>query len=147
MKKINKMLDDYSASHQNRTNQIIHKFCVPTILFSVIGLILVIPSPSFFGELNWALISIILAFTYYLKLSLKYALLMIPVFVLMYFGNVFLLEKGILLLASIIIFILSWLVQFWGHEIEGKKPSFLKDVFFLLIGPLWVLKSVLKLKD
>ena len=31
-----------------------------------------------------------------------------------------------------------------GHKIEGKKPSFLKDVVFLLIGPAWLLSMIYK---
>ena len=34
------------------------------------------------------------------------------------------------------IFVLAWTGQFYGHKIEGKKPSFFKDLNFLLIGPL-----------
>jgi uncharacterized membrane protein YGL010W len=37
---------------------------------------------------------------------------------------------------------LAWIGQFYGHKIEGKKPSFLKDLEFLLIGPLWVIQKV-----
>jgi uncharacterized membrane protein YGL010W len=40
---------------------------------------------------------------------------------------------------SIAIFVLAWIGQFVGHQIEGKKPSFFDDVRFLLIGPLFVL--------
>ena len=47
-----------------------------------------------------------------------------------------------LLTASIIIFIAGWIGQFWGHKIEGKKPSFAKDLQFLLIGPLWVIQKI-----
>jgi uncharacterized membrane protein YGL010W len=39
---------------------------------------------------------------------------------------------------SLAIFIVAWIGQFIGHKIEGKKPSFFKDLQFLLIGPLWV---------
>ena len=39
----------------------------------------------------------------------------------------------------IVIFIISWIGQFIGHKIEGKKPSFFQDLQFLLIGPLWLL--------
>ncbi len=39
----------------------------------------------------------------------------------------------------IAIFVLAWIGQFIGHKIEGKKPSFLDDLRFLLIGPLFVL--------
>ena len=42
----------------------------------------------------------------------------------------------------LIIFALAWAGQFWGHKVEGKKPSFLKDLQFLLIGPLWLLHFV-----
>jgi uncharacterized membrane protein YGL010W len=42
------------------------------------------------------------------------------------------------------IFVITWIFQFVGHKIEGKKPSFLKDLQFLLIGPIWLLHFVLK---
>lgn len=42
------------------------------------------------------------------------------------------------------VFIVTWIFQFIGHKIEGKKPSFLKDLQFLLIGPIWLLGFILK---
>jgi uncharacterized membrane protein YGL010W len=39
---------------------------------------------------------------------------------------------------SLVIFVVAWIGQFIGHAIEGKRPSFFKDVQFLLIGPLWL---------
>jgi uncharacterized membrane protein YGL010W len=42
------------------------------------------------------------------------------------------------------IFAFSWIVQFLGHKIEGKKPSFLKDIQFLLIGPAWLMHFIYK---
>jgi uncharacterized membrane protein YGL010W len=38
-----------------------------------------------------------------------------------------------------VIFVVGWIGQFIGHAIEGKRPSFMKDIQFLLIGPLWLL--------
>ena len=43
------------------------------------------------------------------------------------------------LAASLIVFGLAWVGQFIGHGIEGKKPSFLHDLQFLLIGPAWLM--------
>jgi uncharacterized membrane protein YGL010W len=40
---------------------------------------------------------------------------------------------------SIAVFVVAWIGQFIGHKIEGKKPSFLDDLRFLLVGPLFVL--------
>jgi uncharacterized membrane protein YGL010W len=42
------------------------------------------------------------------------------------------------------LFVLAWIGQFIGHKIEGKKPSFLHDLVFLLIGPAWLLHFVYK---
>jgi uncharacterized membrane protein YGL010W len=43
---------------------------------------------------------------------------------------------------STTIFTIAWIGQFYGHKIEGKKPSFLKDLQFLMIGPAWVIENV-----
>ena len=47
-----------------------------------------------------------------------------------------------LLPVSIGIFVVSWVFQFIGHKIEGKKPSFLEDLQYLLVGPLFVLSKL-----
>jgi uncharacterized membrane protein YGL010W len=43
---------------------------------------------------------------------------------------------------SIAVFVLAWIGQFVGHRIEGRKPSFLEDLRFLLVGPAWLLHFV-----
>ena len=40
------------------------------------------------------------------------------------------------------IFVVAWVGQFIGHAVEGKRPSFFKDLLFLLVGPLWLLAFV-----
>ena len=44
MKTIQQWYDDYAVSHQNETNQKIHYICVPAIFFSIVGMIMSIPS-------------------------------------------------------------------------------------------------------
>ena len=56
-------------------------------------------------------------------------------------GNYYLAQIGPLWLISLIIFAVAWVGQFYGHKLEGKKPSFLKDIQFLLIGPAWILDN------
>jgi uncharacterized membrane protein YGL010W len=36
----------------------------------------------------------------------------------------------------------AWIGQFIGHAYEGKRPSFFKDVKFLMIGPLWLVAAL-----
>ena len=40
-------------------------------------------------------------------------------------------------------FVLAGIAQFIGHNIEGRKPRFPKDLEFLLIGPAWLLAKLL----
>jgi uncharacterized membrane protein YGL010W len=53
-----------------------------------------------------------------------------------------LMGSSVLLPACVAIFVVSWIFQFIGHKIEGKKPSFLEDMQYLLIGPLFVLSKL-----
>ena len=39
---------------------------------------------------------------------------------------------------SAAVWLLAWAVQVWGHKVEGKKPSFVDDLVFLLVGPMFV---------
>ena len=41
------------------------------------------------------------------------------------------------------VFVIAWIGQFYGHKVEGKKPSFFKDLQFLLIGPVWCMDAYL----
>jgi len=43
---------------------------------------------------------------------------------------------------ALTVFVLAWVLQFIGHAIEGKRPSFFKDLQFLLIGPAWLMAFV-----
>jgi uncharacterized membrane protein YGL010W len=43
---------------------------------------------------------------------------------------------------SLAIFVGAWIMQFVGHKLEGKKPSFLEDLQYLWVGPLFVLSKL-----
>ena len=45
---------------------------------------------------------------------------------------------------AIAVFVIAWIAQFIGHKHEGRKPSFLTDLTYLLIGPAWVVAKVLR---
>lgn len=143
-------LDKYGESHQNDTNKLIHWICVPAIMFSLLGLIYAIPFPVERGLFtNWAAVFLALALLYYLRLSVPMFLGFIVIVGLMLWGNNAIYEAvgrnaGQLALISLIIFAVAWVGQFIGHKIEGKKPSFLEDVQFLLIGPAWLLHFIYK---
>lgn len=152
MRKIDQLLNEYGESHQNQTNKMVHWICVPAIMFSLIGLIWNIPSELLQEALqlkgnawvNFGSLILALASLYYLKLSVPLFLGMLLISGAFAWGNVQLhsLGSSAHLMLSLGIFAVAWVGQFIGHKIEGKKPSFLKDLQFLLIGPAWLLHFV-----
>jgi uncharacterized membrane protein YGL010W len=36
------------------------------------------------------------------------------------------------------LFIVGWVFQFIGHAIEGNRPAFFRNPFYLLVGPWWL---------
>lgn len=149
MKTLNQWFDEYAVSHQNETNQLIHYICVPAIFFSIVGMFMSIPATFISNTLNlnnpfvenWATIVLILLLLFYLRLSFSMFLKMLLFSILCIIGNYYLGQNLPLFYSSLVIFVVAWIGQFYGHKIEGKKPSFLKDLQFLLIGPAWVIKK------
>lgn len=142
MRSINSLLDEYGESHRNPVNKQIHWICVPLILWSVIALLWTIPSPA--DWLNWAVLAVVLAQIYYFLVSPRLALGILA-FMLASLAGCRLVEvyaPAPLWLVAVVVFTGAWIGQFVGHHIEGKKPSFLKDIQFLLIGPAWLMAFV-----
>ena len=141
---------EYGESHQDHANETIHWICVPVIFYSVLGLLWSLPVPGALGAaapwFTWAEPAILAALIFYFRLSVPLA-----------FGLLFFISLCAILLelqtklcpfpvwkSSLILFVLAWVGQFIGHRIEGQKPSFFKDVVFLLIGPAWLLHFIYK---
>jgi uncharacterized membrane protein YGL010W len=152
MRRIDQLLAEYGESHQNETNKAIHWICVPLIFFSIVGLVASIPSEPvqvMFGRgnpyANWATVAILLIIIYYSSLSIFLAVGMAGFSLLcLVLCNLIVQTGATLWMVSLIIFALAWVGQFYGHKVEGKKPSFLKDLQFLLIGPAWLMHFVYK---
>ena len=131
MRTIDTLLAQYGESHRNHVNEWVHIVCVPLIVFSLLGLL-------WSAHPSVALLASILALYYYYKLSRPFAAGMLAILAIM-LGLLLLMPALTILPASLALFVLAWIGQFIGHQIEGKKPSFLDDVRFLLVGPLFVL--------
>lgn len=151
MRKIDQLFTEYAESHENSKNKLIHWICVPLIFWAILGFISLISAPHFFIKYFGAIsivsvIAIVLVSVYYFRLSWRIGLIMVFMMLLLehfaYFINITFEHQSWIFFAAV--FVLAWIGQFYGHKIEGKKPSFLKDLQFLLIGPIWLLHFVLK---
>jgi len=147
MKTADQWLDEYAQSHTHSTNTLLHWICVPLIVVSLIGLLWSLPVPVAFREispvLNWGTTFLMAAVVYYFIISLSLAFGILPFIVVVVAAVVWLDSLSTpLYISSAVIFIAAWIGQFIGHLVEGKKPSFFKDLQFLMIGPLWLLAKV-----
>jgi uncharacterized membrane protein YGL010W len=134
MRKIDRLLDEYGESHQNLINKIIHWIAVPSILWTFIALLWSIPFPFETGieavPVNWATIALLMAQIYWFSLSVSLGLGLL-------LFNTMLIQLTVLIpqitdtplwKLAVVIFVSAWILQFIGHAIEKKRPSFFKDV-------------------
>ena len=128
---IDRFIARYSESHLHPLNEAIHCICVPAIVFALLGMV--------WSLHPWAAVLVSLAsLAYYLWLSRPFALGMLLMSLAMLWG-LSAIPPEQLFVVALAVFVLGWIGQFVGHKIEGKKPSFLDDLRYLLIGPLFVL--------
>lgn len=134
MKTVEQWFDEYGESHRNPLNKLVHWICVPLITFSVLGML-------------WALHPLVaavvlgLALAFYVVLSWQLALVMaLQGLVMLWILHL----MPVVFWPCVAIFVVAWIGQFIGHHVEGKKPSFFKDVQFLLIGPAWLMGFVFR---
>lgn len=143
-------LNEYQESHQNPVNSWIHIFCVPAIFFSTLGLLWLVPmgrwlglSPDAAPWINAATVGALPAAYFYLRLSARSLAMMTLWFAASVAGILAIQAAGLSLLwLSVAVWVIAWIVQVYGHYVEGAKPSFADDVIFLLIGPLFVMDKL-----
>lgn len=144
---IDLLLAEYGESHQNPTNKLIHWIAVPTIFWTVVAFLWSIPVPTFMASsplVNWATICLVLTVAYYVMLSVPLAIGML-IFSLFCIGDIMIYERLIsipLWQTALGLFVIAWIFQFYGHKVEGKKPSFFKDIQFLMVGPAWLMAFI-----
>lgn len=151
MRNLQQYLEEYGHSHQHPVNQVIHFICVPIIFFTTLGLLWLVPIGQWLGLqasvaewVNGATLLGVLSVFFYLKMSPGSLLMMAAWFAVSVAGILAIQASGLSLLWICAgIWGAAWVVQLLGHKIEGTKPSFFKEVEFLLVGPLFVADELL----
>lgn len=140
-------LAEYGESHQHPLNERLHWICVPLIALAAFGMIAAIPLPAALTQslpgLQAGHLAALAVVLYYFNLSRSLALGSLVVLGLLLLGvhGLSFLPWSVML-SSVVIFVLAWIGQFVGHAYEGRRPSFFKDLQFLLIGPIWLLAAL-----
>ena len=140
-------LDGYGESHQNSLNKKIHWFAVPLIFLTIVGLLWSIPVPEVMAVNEWvnfATIMLIPVVVFYARLSISLTVGMTLWCVFCYavchhYGSM---TGTPLWQTCLVVFVIAWIGQFYGHKVEGQKPSFFEDIQYLMIGPAWLMSFI-----
>lgn len=120
---------DYAAYHTRPENRLCHLAGIPLIMLAIVRWTQV-------GVFPWAALVLPL----YLFWEPRLGLIMGVVLAAMA-----LVARALPVWAAPAAFVAGWVFQIIGHEIfEKKKPALLSNPIHALIGPLWILKEVLR---
>ena len=136
MRDIQSLFADYAAYHQTKGNKWFHRFGIPMIMLTLIGMLTRVPV---WREITGAVVLIAIAEVVYFALDWRFGLLMLIVSAIFYA-----IGAALPMSVNVALFILGWILQFIGHSVyEHRSPAFLKNALHLLVGPLWILNDVL----
>lgn len=140
MKTLVEHLSQYAEYHRDRRNIATHFVGIPLIVLAVAELL---SRPGLELAGLWfspAALVAAAAAIFYLRLDLRYGLLMSVLLLLsLWFGAALAVQGTTLWLSvGVALFVVGWIIQFVGHYYEGRKPAFVDDLMGLLVGPLFV---------
>jgi uncharacterized membrane protein YGL010W len=128
-RRVDLLLAHYEESHRHPVNERIHFVAIPLIMLSLLGLL-----SAAHPWLAYALLAA--SMVYYARLSFVFLAAMALVSTAM-LAAVHAMGEHTLSI-SLTLFVTAWIAQFVGHRIEGRKPSFLEDLQYLWVGPMFV---------
>lgn len=128
----------YQAYHQNPRNKATHYLGIPLIVYAILNLLAQVALPGW-PVFNLALLLFVVVSVFYLSLNIRLALgmglLTLPLYLLAIWTPWWI---------GLAAFIVGWILQLIGHQIEGKKPAFLTNFVHLFIGPLWIASHLME---
>ena len=144
MKTLVDHLGQYAEYHRDRRNILSHFIGIPMIVVAV-AVLLSRPGWDIAGLwLSPALLTALAAGIFYLRLDLRFGLLMAALLGLCLWAGAALAQQSTLVWLSggLGLFVAGWIIQFVGHYYEGRKPAFVDDLMGLVVGPLFVVAEL-----
>ena len=139
MKRIDALLSDYGAHHRTRGNLVCHAFGITLISFGIVSLL----GRLALGRWNVAEALIAGVVLYYATLDLPLAGAMLAVFVVLDLAARAVGDWRIGAAA----FVVGWIFQAVGHAVyEKNRPAFFRNLLHLLVGPLFLVNELLRLR-
>ena len=142
MRRVDALLSDYAFFHRTRGNLVCHAFGITLIVFGVVSMLLAVPLPGA-RPATAAEVIIAAALIFYLTLDLPLAAAALAGLVLLDLAGRAIGNWKVGLAA----FAVGWVFQGVGHaRFERNRPAFFRNLAHLLVGPLFLLNELLKLR-
>jgi len=132
-RRVDQLIAHYGQSHQSPGNEVIHFIAIPLIMLSLVGMLFALHPYVAYAFIAASMV-------YYARLSVVFLAAMV-VWSALTVAGVLAMGSSVLPV-SVAIFAGAWILQFIGHKMEGKKPSFFEDIQYLWVGPLFVLSKL-----
>jgi len=141
--KFERWWSDYEEHHRTQGNQWCHLVGIPLILAGVLGML----SLELFRvggfRIEVALLVVVVTGVAYLWLEPRLGAAMFGISLLIYLGARLLDWR-----AALALFVVGWIFQLVGHGVyEKRSPAFFRNLIHLLVGPLWVLNHLVRLRS
>ena len=136
----------YSAYHRDKRNQATHHVGVPMIVFSVMILFSQVTVYTFdFGVMTLAGLLIGLLLLIYIASTPLVGLVALVLYgALLYYAELIGAEGATTAYTSFgVLFVVGWIIQFWGHAYEGRKPALFDNLLQIFMAPAFLIAEIL----
>jgi uncharacterized membrane protein YGL010W len=141
VKKVDALLGDYASHHLARGNLVCHSIGIPLIVFGTLSFLELVRLPLPGWTAAEALIAA--AFLFYAALDVPLAVAMLLPMVVLDLAARAVGSWRVGLAA----FVVGWIFQGIGHaRYEKNRPAFLRNLLHLLIGPLFLVNELARLR-
>lgn len=136
----------YSAYHRDKRNQMTHHVGVPMIVFSVMVLFSLVTVATFeIGVLTLAGLMITILLLMYLYAAPLVGMVAVLIYMVLLYAAETIGAMGTTtaLITFAILFVVGWIIQFWGHAYEGRKPALFDNLLQIFMAPSFLIAEIL----
>lgn len=134
------LLADYGVYHRDPRNRRTHYIGVPAIAYAVLVLAALVQFTLFGFPLELDRIIVAAFVLFYLVLDLRLGLVLAVLLTLLGWAAETTTRLGVSASLAIagVVFVLGWVLQFFGHYLEGNRPALLTNLFQIVVAPIYL---------
>ena len=136
----------YSAYHRDKRNQMTHHVGVPMIVFSVMVLFSLVTVATFeAGVLTLAGLMITLLLLMYIISAPLVGMVAVLIYMALLYAaeHIGAMGTNTALITFVVLFVGGWIIQFWGHAYEGRKPALFDNLLQIFMAPSFLIAEIL----